>query len=958
MFQMLKQAKSYPDINNYLAYLFTCREPPAAINLTQDGYHAARSAAAIMLKNDIKTSFRAIPESSKTFIKSVILAGLQDPSAQIRNYAGNVITELVKQGGIVTWPQILLELISMTENKSETLALHSQEGAMSALYKICEDNRRQLDRDYSGERPLTFLFPKLIEFLGNQSPKVRVNALAALNVFIPEKPRAAVEHFDLLLQCLFHLTSDPSDDVRKHVCRAFITLAEATPEKIAPHIPGLVDFIIAQQRNQEDPELALDAAEFWLSVGEDDNLRTFLGPHLPKIVPVLLESMVYSEDDVLRLEAEAEDAEEEDREQDIRPAFAAQKAARNAAGANGEDTSQEPNGNNGYRKAADGGDDDLSEGEIDDFDDDDDEGGDPEEQWNLRKCSAAALDVLASVFHQPVFEVTLPYLKVNLVHPEWPNREAAVLALGAIADGCMEVVQPHLPDLVPYLIKVLQDSAPVVRQITCWTLGRYSQWAAHLDDAGRQQYFVPIMEGILQRMLDSNKRVQEAAASAFASLEEKASSQLAQYCGVIVQQFVKCFAKYKDRNMFILYDCVQTLAENVSSTLAQPEIVNLLMPALVARWQKVSDQSREMFPLLECLSYVASALGDSFAEFAPPIWGRCCQLVQTNLEYSIAAKNNASLDKPETDFLVTSLDLISAIVQALDQRKAAELVASSQPPLFEMLSYCLQDESNDVKQSAYALLGDCSIFVFSQLQAYLPKLMPILIDQIDLQHVAVLDIDDPGYSVINNACWSCGEIAMRHKDGIAPYTDRLLQRFVALLFNSQIPESLSENAAIALGRLGLGPAPALASHLSAYAVAFVSAISKVKWSEEKVHAMQGFLRIVLSNPKAMENALLAFFMEISTAPMLERNGRRKEFEPYAELFTGFQNVSFFLLWLLGALFTNLIKDLRPVQATNTRLYQLPSQPTSTKRADPSGNLPVVNSLFSNLSYRTCFSACF
>ena len=36
--------------------------------------------------------------------------------------------------------------------------------------------------------------------------------------------------------------------------------------------------------------------------------------------------------------------------------------------------------------------------------------------WNLRKCSAAALDVLASVFRNDLLPVLLPILKVGHVH--------------------------------------------------------------------------------------------------------------------------------------------------------------------------------------------------------------------------------------------------------------------------------------------------------------------------------------------------------------------------------------------------------------------------------------------------------------------------------------------------------------------------------------------------------------
>ena len=643
---MLKQAKTSPDIDKYLAFVFSNNQPPQAVQMDSTNYFQARAAAAVMLKNDIRTSYKAISDTSKDYIRSIILVGLQDSNAQMRGYAGNVITEVVRQGGIMGWPQVLSELISLVSNASGDLAPQAQEGGMSALLKICEDNKRALDKEYQGQRPLNFIFPKLLEFTTSPLPKVRADALAAINLFIPDKPPAVVSHLDALMQHLFQLASDSSDDVRKHVCRAFVHIADIAPQQIVPHMEGLVEYMVTQQRNVENADLALDAAEFWLCVGEDEKLRECLGPYLAKIVPVLLESMVYNEDDILRLEGEKEDAEQEDREEDIKPTFATSKAGRLTSGTNGD------NNVNGTAVSAvpDYDDDELSEGEIDDFDDDDSI-GDPEDQWNLRKCSAAALDVLASVFHEPLFNATLPYLTSNLNHAEWPNREAAVLALGAIAEGCMSVVEPHLPQLTPFLISLLTDPEPVVRQITCWSLGRYSGWASHLDANGKQQFFEPMMDGILKRMLDNNKRVQEAAASAFANLEERANSQLKQYCDVIVRQFVQCFAKYKDRNMFILYDCVQTLAEHVGPALARDDLVNLLMPALIQRWNKVSDQSREMFPLLECLSYVATALGPLFSRFAPGIFKRCINIIQRNLEESVAAEQKPGTGSSRQGFL-------------------------------------------------------------------------------------------------------------------------------------------------------------------------------------------------------------------------------------------------------------------------------------------------------------------
>mgnify|MGYP001806837538 CR=1 FL=1 len=58
----------------------------------------------------------------------------------------------------------------------------------------------------------------------------------------------------------------------------------------------------------------------------------------------------------------------------------------------------------------------------------------------------------------------------------WRSRESAILALGAISHGCHQGLQPYLEGMVTMLLPALQDARPMVRIITCWTLGRYSHW--------------------------------------------------------------------------------------------------------------------------------------------------------------------------------------------------------------------------------------------------------------------------------------------------------------------------------------------------------------------------------------------------------------------------------------------------------------------------------------------------
>lgn len=850
---MLSQAKSSPDITNYLTYIFSNGQLLQTLNLNSANLNIVRSSAALNLKNNIKACYKDIPEPSHAYIRAAVLACLQDPNSQIRSFAGTVITETVQRGGVLGWPELLPELFSIASNERGNITLSAQEGAMGALAKVCEDSKRELDKVYEGTRPLNFIIPRLLDVTSSPIARVRALALASLNSFIPQKPQALVASLDSILARLFQLANDSSDDVRRNVCRSFVLIVDIRPNIVQPHMGGLVDYMALQQRNTDDPDLALEAAEFWLAISENDKMCGTLGPYLHKIVPVLLESMVYDEEAVMRLEGDGDDAEVNDRAEDIKPHFVRSKTPRTLT--NGQTADAGASGQGSKHVTL--NDDALSEGEVEE--DDDDGGADVEEQWNLRKCSAATLDVLASNFHASVFQIALPYLKENLRHQDWPNREAAVLAIGAVAEGCMEAITPHLSDLVPYLISLLSDVEPAVRVITCWALGRYSGWASQLENPNdKKSFFEPMMEGILNRMLDKSKRVQESAASAFANLEERASKELTPYCAPIIQQFVQCFERYKDKNMFILYDCVQTLAEQVGAPLRRQDLIDLLMPAIIKRWSKVSDQSQELFPLLECLSYVATALGDAFAPFAVPIFARCIRIIHQNLEQYLLAVHNEPMEKPDKDFLVTSLDLLSAIIQALAPAKSGELVTSSQPRFFDLLMFCMEDPSNDVRQSSYALLGDCAVNIFPQLNPFLPSLVPVLIRQLDLDNLRDDDVDT-GFSVINNACWSCGEIAMKYQQGMIPFVEKIYHSLSSIIGNPQVPTSVGENAVIALGRLGIDCSQQLAPYLADFASPFLHIIEPVENNDEKGHAFLGLNRTIEQNPQAMGSCLLEYF---------------------------------------------------------------------------------------------------
>jgi transportin-1 len=96
--QMLETARTSPHFDKYLAFVSTNLQPPSGVNIDAQKYGQARATAAIMLKNDVKAAYKTMPDTTKEYIKSTIIHGLQDSMPVMRALAGNVMTEIVRQG--------------------------------------------------------------------------------------------------------------------------------------------------------------------------------------------------------------------------------------------------------------------------------------------------------------------------------------------------------------------------------------------------------------------------------------------------------------------------------------------------------------------------------------------------------------------------------------------------------------------------------------------------------------------------------------------------------------------------------------------------------------------------------------------------------------------------------------------------------------------------------------------
>ncbi|KAG0595592.1 hypothetical protein M758_UG179600 [Ceratodon purpureus] len=802
IWQQHQRCSQLPDFNNYLAFIL-CRAEGDAVNI--------RQAAGLLLKNNLKSNYNAVHPQHLQYIKAEVLPCLGSPDFGVRSTAGTIVSVMVQQGTFQGWPEVLQALVQCLDSND----YNHMEGALGALFKISEELPEILDMDVAGlsDRPITIFLPRLLKFLSSEHAVLRRLALGTVNQFIVLLPTALFIHMDTYLQSLFSLANDNSADVRKLVCAALVQLLEVQPHVLEPHMRNVIEYML-QANKDSDTEVALEACEFWSAFCEVQLPPDLLRGILPRLIDILLDNMAYAEDDEALQDGDVDD-NAPDREQDIKPRF--------------------------HQSRFHGAD-----GAEDDEEDDDD---DIVNSWNLRKCSAAGLDILSTVFGDEILPILMPLVQVRLASSKdarWEEKEAAILALGAVAEGCISGLLPHLTQIITYLISFMEDVRPLVRSISCWTLSRYSKWIVQVAQSPEgQSQFDAVLKGLLQRILDSNKRVQEAACSAFATLEEEAAEDLAPRLGPILQHLMYAFGIYQRRNLRILYDAIGTLADAVGSELNNPKYLEILMPPLISKWQLLPDSDRDLFPLLECFTSIAQALGDGFSQYAEPVFLRCINLIRTHLVAKTDPQRaGVSYDK---EFIVCSLDLLSGLAEGLGS-SIESLVSRSD--IRDLLLQCCADEAPDVRQSALALLGDL-------VKACAVHLQPRLAEFLSLAAKQLGQDAKENVSVANNACWAIGEVAIKVRNEIAPIVMTVISSLVPILANREgLNKSLLENSAITLGRLGWVSPELVAPHMEHFMEPWCRALCTIRDDFEKEDAFRGLCAMVRLNPGGAVNAFV------------------------------------------------------------------------------------------------------
>eukprot|EP01132_Coremiostelium_polycephalum_P002456 gene2456-3033_t len=756
----LEKFNNIPDYNNYLTFIFKTASLAGHI----------RSVAGLLLKTNVRSYYQNMPRVVQNYIKREILPVLSDPNLTVRHTVSNI-----------DWKELMPLLIQALDSPDQNLV----EGSLHTISLLCEDHFDKLDSEDSG-RTLNYLVPKLLDFFKSTNAVFRKKAITSLTFLIPKVPGALLVNMDRFLQGIFSLSGDPNYEVRVIVCKSIVRLVEIKIEFLSNYIREVIQFMLHASKDPVE-EVALEACEFWSAISNAPNCRELLKDFLPTLIPILLNGMVYSNQEWESLD-HGEDAMTPDRPQDIKPFIQSSKVH-----------------------------------------------GGGQSQTDAGFSSAYALDILSQVFdHEEYLSITLPLIeqKMNESNP-WQIRESAILALGAIADGSKRGLAQHLSNVVPYLINTLNDPKPLVRSITCWTLSRYSNWIAY---EGRQQFLHPLITNLLNRILDNNKKVQEAACSAFATLEEEADLSLVPHLNIILVTFVNAFSKYQAKNLLILYDAISTLAKVVGKELNQPDYVKILIPPLLEKFNSLEDNNKHLLPLLGCLNPVCSAVGVGLQNLILVFFNRAIKIIEYNLVLNLKHMQNPDLvEKPDSEFIVSALDLLQGLTEGIETGIESLIPNSNLPRL---ILECMKIQSADVLQSSFALLGDMVRTCLIHFKSFIPDYMRILMTKLQPEFP----------TVCNNASWAIGEIAIRCVDEVKPFIPSLLDSLIPNVIKINLNRNLQENTAITIGRLGLVSPQEVSARLDEFIQGWCMAIRRKRDGMEKDSAFRGMWMLISNNP--------------------------------------------------------------------------------------------------------------
>ncbi|PKC17490.1 ARM repeat-containing protein [Rhizophagus irregularis] len=255
-----------------------------------------------------------------------------------------------------------------------------------------------------------------------------------------------------------------------------------------------------------------------------------------------------------------------------------------------------------------------------------------------------AMDRLArNLGGKAILPITFNYIPSMLGSERWEQRHAALMAISAIGEGCVKIMEAELGKILELILPYLRDPHPRVRYAACNAIG---QMSTDFQDTLQRKFHQMVLTNLIPVMDAPEPRVQAHAAAALVNFCEAADKSILEpYLDTIFERLLVLLNSGRTYVQEQAITSIATVADSAEERFVKyyssimPLLINVLRNATLKEYRLLRGKA------MECASLIALAVGKEI--FTPNSEEFIALLAQTQ-------QSVTESDDPQISYLIAS----------------------------------------------------------------------------------------------------------------------------------------------------------------------------------------------------------------------------------------------------------------------------------------------------------------
>ncbi|RXK37577.1 importin subunit beta-1 [Tremella mesenterica] len=380
-----------------------------------------------------------------------------------------------------------------------------------------------------------------------------------------------------------------------------------------------------------------------------------------------------------------------------------------------------------------------------------------EDDWTRSMAAGACLELMARNVQDPIVQPVVPFVEAGIQRPEWQNRDAAVMAFGAILDGpdpstLAGLVRQALPGLIDML---RSDPSVQVKDTVAWTLSKVTEIMLQVIDPVAQ--LQPLVTALVFGLTVSPK-VANSCCSALSNL----AAQLAQ---------------------------PSDMGDEASTSMLSPfysGVITSLMPLS----EKPTNEANSRTAAYQTIAnWIAASALDTLSVVEAVVVA-----MLTRQEALIGMQNQLVGSDDRNNWIDMQIGISIVLQSALN--RAPQLITPFADRIMTNLLQLLTSSGthSGVLEDVFAMIGSIAGALEAGFVKYMPTVQPFII-------TALTSLQD--YQVVQAGIYVAGDIARAMGNETRPFAEPLMVALVDILRSPTVLRSVKPSAVTAIGDVAM-----------------------------------------------------------------------------------------------------------------------------------------------------------